>query len=419
MTHLTTRCGAISIFGAMLAVLGTLIGEYEVIAIGVAIIIYILLTFIPRPKIRVVRETEATKAFEGDETDVYVKVENTGIFPAIIHVYDVISPYMRLISGTNRYLVYLRQREKLEFVYRVECPLRGHYVFGPLMIRRRDRAFLYFDDEKIEKYTYFTVYPHIHELHRVPIKTRFIVPYYGTITTKTAGMGSEFLYIREYIVGDPFKIINWKASMRLRRWMVNQYEKESLCNVLIILDAREITGKGTPLFNPLEFSVKATASLSYHLLRTRNQVGLVTYGSEVKAIFENISPHQFDIILNALVGTYASGNMPMITAIDTILPHILPRSTIVFISPLEDDITIYSCVRMLRDRGHEVIILSPSLVDIEATLYDKNTDKLSMLHLERQNKINELRGLGALVIDWDVKKPLSYVLNLVVEEWMR
>jgi uncharacterized protein (DUF58 family) len=256
------------------------------------------------------------------------------------------------------------------------------------------------------------VYPRLEDVRNVPIRSRYLIPYFGTIGCRQAGLGAEFYYIRDYVVGDAFKRINWKASVRHQRWMVNEYEKENLADVMLFVDAREVTGKGSPLRNPLEYSVKAAVSMATFLLKNRNQVGLVSYNDEVKAVFPSIGEKQIQTITSALVGTYARGNVPLMTALEMALPHLHPHCTVLVISSLDEDPTLVNSVRLMKDRGYEVIFLCPSLLEIERELVEGKTPKRAeMIVQERDNLIAELRAHGAVVMDWDIKQPLFRVLE--------
>lgn len=75
--------------------------------------------------------------------------------------------------------------------------------------------------------------------------------------------------IREYVPGDPFKFINWKATARSieGKLMVNNYEREGLRNVIFLADLGPWMRLGYPHENPLEFGASLILSLTKVLLR--------------------------------------------------------------------------------------------------------------------------------------------------------
>jgi len=408
----TMKAATLASAGILSGMAGFLLRDFQLLVLGVMFISFLALNRFFRPKIKVERPIPYYKVFEGDLVDLYAYVRNEGGESALVEVYDSVPTQMRIAAGDNSILAHLSPGEEAAMAYTVETPLRGHYVFGPVMVRRRDYSYLFFDEEKLIERGYLSVYPRLEEIHTTPIRSRYMIPYFGTIGCRQAGLGSEFYYIRDYVMGDAFKRINWKASVRHQKWLVNEYEKENLCDVMVFVDARAITGKGSPLRNPLEYSVKAAVSLSTHLLKSRNEVGLVTYNDEVKAIFPSIGERQVQIITSALVGTYARGDIPLLTAVELALPHLHPRCTVFVISSLDGDETLVKAVQLMRDRNYEVIFLSPSLLDIEKDMVVGHVSiRSEMFQQERDNLICELRARGAVVMDWNIHQPLYRVLD--------
>jgi len=406
------KAATIASAGVLAGTAGFLLRDFQLFVLGVLFLSFLAVNAFFRPAISVDRPIPYFKVFEGDLVDINAVVRNRGDRSALIEVYDSVPTQMRIAAGQNRLLVHLPPGEETVMTYTVETPLRGHYLFGPVMLRRRDYSHLFFDEEQIVERGYLSVYPRIEEIHTLPIKSRYMIPYFGTIGCSQAGMGSEFYYIRDYIMGDAFKRINWKASVRHQKWLVNEFEKENLADVMLFVDARTLNGKGSPLRNPLEFSVRAAVSICTHLLRGRNEVGLVTYNDEVKAIFPSVGERQTQTITSTLVGTYARGDLPLLTAVMVALPHLHPHCTVLVFSSLDGDETLVRSVQLMKDRGYEVILLSPALLDIEMELVEEPLPRRAyIVALERDNLIAELRANGAVVMDWDVHQPLYEVLD--------
>jgi uncharacterized protein (DUF58 family) len=408
----TMKAATLACAGVLAGAAGFLLRDFQLLVLGIMFISYLALNRLFRPSIAVDRPIPYYKVFEGDLVDLYAYVRNDGPRPALVEVYDSVPTQMRIAAGQNSVWAHLSPGEEEAMAYTVETPLRGHYVFGPVMVRRRDYAFLFFEEESLAERGYLSVYPRLEEVHTMPIRSRYMIPYFGTIGCRQAGLGSEFYYIRDYVMGDAFKRINWKASVRHQKWLVNEYEKENLCDVMVFVDARAVTGFGSPLRNPLEYSVKAAVSVTTHLLKSRNEVGLVTYNDEVKAIFPSIGERQIQTMTSALVGTYARGDVPLMTAVELALPHLHPRCTVFVVSSLDGDDTLVKAVQLMRDRNYEVVFLSPSLLEIERDMVEGPIGaRVELLQQERDNLLSELRSRGAVVMDWDCRQPLYRVLD--------
>ena len=76
--------------------------------------------------------------------------------------------------------------------------------------------------------------------------------YSGATTLKTPGPGMEFYALWEYLPGDSFRSINWKALARTGEMMVNEKTRDAVTDVFVIVDTRDVSRIGTVLKNPLE-----------------------------------------------------------------------------------------------------------------------------------------------------------------------
>lgn len=90
---------------------------------------------------------------------------------------------------------------------------------------------------------------------------------------------TEFQDIREYVVGDDIRTINWKATARAGRTMVNNYEEERSQHIFNIIDCGRTMHRTFNSLTLQDYSINASLLLSYTALGTEGDcVGLVTYG---------------------------------------------------------------------------------------------------------------------------------------------
>ncbi len=264
-----------------------------------------------------------------------------------------------------------------------------------------------------------TVIPQIEEISAISVRGK-ANPYPGIMQTKQSGIGTEFFGVRRYNSGDTFKRINWKSFARWNHLMVNEYELESTTDVIIILDAREKQNIGTITKNPLEYSIKAAVAVASHFLKRRDRVGLIVYGKsegKLKWIYPESGKKQLYKILRELVEVQSKGDFLFHGVVNIAMTHMLPKKSLVFlISSLEQDMTIPKAVETLIARSFNVIILSPSPVDIEHALNPENPYyqvAWRILSFERTVFLSKLRNTGARVVDWNPTIPLAASLKEV------
>ena len=102
------------------------------------------------------------------------------------------------------------------------------------------------------------------------IKSRVPKIFTGAVNIRNPGEGSNFYNLREYIPGDPMKKVIGKATARQDgKMMVNEFEKDAVSDIIIIVDSRKISETGPVSRNSLVYSTEAAASLSQYFLIKR------------------------------------------------------------------------------------------------------------------------------------------------------
>lgn len=105
---------------------------------------------------------------------------------------------------------------------------------------------------------------------------------WGTRNVRRIGQSREFEKIREYVVGDDYRNINWKASARRHQFMVNEYQDEQAQNIYAVIDkgrGMQHTFNGLSLF---DHSLNSALRLAYLSIRHADNAGLLTFEKEVE-----------------------------------------------------------------------------------------------------------------------------------------
>lgn len=105
---------------------------------------------------------------------------------------------------------------------------------------------------------------------------------YGTKKVRRIGHSLEFEQIKEYVAGDDFRTVNWKASAKRNQLMVNQYVEEKSQSVYAIIDkgrAMQMQFNGLSL---LDYAVNATLAISNTILRKQDKAGMLTFSTKLE-----------------------------------------------------------------------------------------------------------------------------------------
>ena len=362
---------------------------------------------------RTINGTETTMAnvYKGDDVIVELTISNNSYRRTQqLEVFDNVPHEMKMRQGINQMRMNLGPGQSTRIKYRVRCPLRGHYTLGPVSVRYRNAFNLFANESKVQDRTDITVFPQVREIEEALLRSDVPKMYTGATTLKTPGPGMEFYSLREYLPGDAFRSINWKAFARTGELMVNEKTRDAVTDVFIILDTRDVSRIGTVLKNPLEMGTIAAASVSNYFIRRRDSVALVTYGDKMDYLPPETGDKQGYKVLSNLAAVRAKGSMPLQAVTNAMSSRMSRGSPGFIISSLEGDGTTLPAIRNLAGRGHEVIVLSPSSIDLERLISRIPRMSYEVLKLERQNRLTAISGYGAKVIDWMPDVELSQAL---------
>jgi uncharacterized protein (DUF58 family) len=241
--------------------------------------------------------------------------------------------------------------------------------------------------------------------------------YPGEMRVKMPGPGYEFFSIREYVPGDPFKNINWKAYASTGKLLVNEHERESVSDITIVFDSRFVSNYGMTSDNANLYGSRAAATLTNFFLKRRDSVQLVIYSDRVQTIKKGSGQKQLFEILTALAGADPKGNIPLSGIVEVAIPYMPRHSPVIIISSLDDDTSIRKAVSTMIVLEFDVTIISPSSIDFEIMAREKDTTipqihpvAYDVLRLERDILLDEVRGYGVRVVDWKPEMPLMQVL---------
>lgn len=404
--------------GISLILIGMMISNFQLMIAGLTFISFLAINgwvsgHSDLEITRTINGTETTMAnvYKGDDVIVELTISNNSYRRTQqLEVFDNVPHEMKMRQGINQMRMNLGPGQSARIKYRVRCPLRGHYTLGPVSVRYRNVFNLFANESKVQDRTDITVFPQVREIEEALLRSDVPKMYTGATTLKTPGPGMEFYSLREYLPGDAFRSINWKAFARTGELMVNEKTRDAVTDVFIILDTRDVSRIGTVLKNPLEMGTIAAASVSNYFIRRRDSVALVTYGDRMDYLPPETGDKQGYKVLSNLAAVRAKGSMPLQAVTNAMSSRMSRGSPVFIISSLEGDGTTLPAIRNLAGRGHEVIVLSPSSIDLERLISRIPRMSYEVLKLERQNRLTAISGYGAKVIDWMPDVELSQAL---------
>jgi len=184
----------------------------------------------------------------------------------------------------------------------VTASRRGVLQLGGLSLRLTTGLRLWIYQVRFADPAELRVYPLIEELTRGDLFAHRRKLYaIGQHSSQRFGRGTEFDQLREYTPDDEYRQINWKATARAGKPVINQMRVEQSRDVILLLDCgrlmhTEIAGR--PRFDRY---LDAAVQLAYLALSQRDNVGLVAFDAEVRRYVAPVHrPRQLSALVDAM-----------------------------------------------------------------------------------------------------------------------
>jgi uncharacterized protein (DUF58 family) len=111
----------------------------------------------------------------------------------------------------------------------------------------------------------------------------------GAHTLRQHGVGGDLRELREYVPGDPFKLIAWKASARMPpgQLLVRELERETLLVHYLLLDIGVTMREGRPGQTKLDHALELALAYARGVLDGGDRIGLIAFDGEM---FRHVKP---------------------------------------------------------------------------------------------------------------------------------
>lgn len=181
-------------------------------------------------------------------------------------------------------------------------PGRGAFEFGRLGVRSMGPIGLAGRMGEAGEPLSIRVYPDITAVHKYALLARKGALFeLGIRQLRLSGRGTEFESLRDYLPGDTFRDVDWKATARKGRPVVRTYEVERSQTMVLAIDAGRMMTPVVEGMSKLDRAVNAALLLAYLGLEAEDHVGLLVFGRDVQAFLPpRKGRRQFGAILEAL-----------------------------------------------------------------------------------------------------------------------
>ena len=215
----------------------------------------------------------------GDDNEVRLRIENNYPFTVCVEVIDEIPFIFQRRDICFRATVPSREAQTIK--YQLRPTRRGSYGFGQIRVFTASPLGLLFRRFTLGEPRDVKVYPSFLMLHQYELLAiSNNLTELGIKRIRRVGHHTDFEQIKDYVAGDDLRTINWKASARRSKLMVNVYQDERSQHIYNVIDKGRVMQQAFNGMALLDYAINASLVLSYIAMNKEDRAGLITFNEQ-------------------------------------------------------------------------------------------------------------------------------------------
>jgi len=246
----------------------------------------------------------------------------------------------------------LGARERRVVQRRILAMCRGEFELGSVMLRSGDPAGLFVRQRTFWLPKKTLVVPGAEPIPNLQLQHRHAVITTAGSPVSAAGMGQDFYGVREYNPSDGLRHIHWKSSAKFRKLMVQEFERNAVMSVAILLDAHEKYVSGSDHWSNLEYQVRAAASICNQVAGLYCNIAVGAGGMQRFIMPPKLAAEaQQDVLYQLAV--LQPGKVALADVVYE-LGSLLPRNTVIFCLSLATNSRLLDALEILSHQSMTV-----------------------------------------------------------------
>lgn len=210
-----------------------------------------------------------------------VRIEITANSPIKLNVQLIDELPEQLQKRDFKLIIQFSSAEFKSLQYYIRPLSRGVYIFGDMQLVTMSTLKLMARKFTITAQKEIAVYPSVAEMKYFELKTfSEISTLQGIRKLRRIGHSYEFEQIKEYVYGDEYRNVNWKATSRKGKLMVNQFQEEKSQQIYCLIDTCRVMQLPFNGLSLLDYSINSSLVILNIALKKEDKVGLITLDSK-------------------------------------------------------------------------------------------------------------------------------------------
>ncbi len=367
-----------------------------------------------------------TRFSNGDENKVTILLNNQYTFAAQLAVIDELPMQFQQRNWLRRLVV--PSKSTASIVYVLQPFERGEYSFGNIIALIKSPLQLIERRYDIPAAQVVYVYPSYVQMRKYSlVGVSNELQEAGAKRLRKSGHSIEFEQIKDYVRGDDYRTVNWKASARRGQLMVNTFVDEKSQQVYCLIDKSRSMKMPFGGMTLLDYAINATLVLTNVALQKQDKAGLLTFAQKVDTFVPAEKKSiQMEAVLEALYNQQTKFLDPDYeTLYAYIRSRIKQRSLLVLFTNFE---SLYSLQRQMPylqkiAHYHLLMVVFFENTEIEGLLQKdaSNTEDIYIQTIaekfafEKRQMVKELNNQGILAVLTAPEKLTINAMNKYLE----
>ena len=220
------------------------------------------------------------KFSNSDENSISIDLSNKYPFTIQLSIIDELP--IQFQKRDFNYSKILEKHADDIFTYTITPFERGAYHFGNLNVYAATFLAIFSRRFTFDANAMVAVYPSYIQMKKyefLAISNK--INAVGLKKIRRIGHTLEFEQIKNYVVGDDVRTINWKATAKKGELMLNQYQDEKSQPIYSIIDTGRVMKMPFNQLKLLDYAINATLAFSNIALLKNDKAGMLTFSKKV------------------------------------------------------------------------------------------------------------------------------------------
>lgn len=341
----------------------------------------------------------------GDYNDLFIYVVNRYNFKCDFEIIDEI-PF-QFQKRDVLFTLSLNKSETKIIRYQLRPTKRGEYNFGAVNVYAKSPLGLIRRRYQFSQNIIVPVYPSYLQLRQYELMAiSHRLTDIGIKRIRRIGHSMEFEQIRDYVQGDDYRTVNWKATARKAQMMVNAYQDEKSQHVYSLIDKGRVMKMPFEGLTLLDYAINASLVVSSVALHKQDKAGVITFANKIGDILpaerKSSQMNRINDVLYHQQTQFLESDYELLYA--TIKSRISQRSLLILYTNYETINAMHRHLKFLRKLATQHLLLVVFFENTELkSLLDKparTTEEIYMktvaekFRFEKKQIVNELSHYG-------------------------